>query len=488
MIPILFDPEEVDFSTSGIGPLANAISCTVAEQMAVNGAGGAYTLELSYPCNGPLADFLQLEYIICAIPSLRRVAQPFRIYRRSLGTDGTITVYANHISYDLTYTPVAPFSGNTLQGVLSAMVDAIPTGLGMDPNRFSYDQDNNKSGTYELDAVSNVRNVIGGSGGVADAFEMDVLWDKWTVQLLSHRGRAAPTPVFWQSSWITYGIDVDTSASIDGVYPYYKNGDDFVASGLILVTSPGQIRRPAKFQGLDLTRLFDSVPTAEDLRTAATNWLSSNDIDAIRQTITPTISQGGVFGGSTVQPVDIGDEVQLSGVPGAGWGDGRSRITSISLDVLREQYISIGIGDEQPNVAYTVAELDTVANNKFTANSAGTSSGGGGGNANFDNINASGNISAAGSISTYGYTIPRIQHGSISVPVTANSSTDFTILFPKEFPGVPDVVITPRHNSTGANYELTVRLRTVSASNATGVIYCDSGNATWALHWVAMYG
>lgn len=72
--------------------------------------------------------------------------------------------------------------------------------------------------------------------------------------------------------------------------------------------------------------------------------------------------------------------------------------------------------------------------------------------------------------------------------VTAGSSTNFTISFPKSFPGTPDVVITPRHNSTGANYELTVRLRTVSASNATGVIYCDGGSATWVLHWVAMYG
>ena len=104
------------------------------------------------------------------------------------------------------------------------------------------------------------------------------------------------------------------------------------------------------------------------------------------------------------------------------------------------------------------------------------------------NVTAGGNIAAAGSLSTYGYTVPRIQHGNISVTVTAGSSTNFTISFPKSFPGTPDVIITPRHNSTGANYELTVRLRTVSASNATGVIYCDGGSATWVLHWVAMYG
>lgn len=103
------------------------------------------------------------------------------------------------------------------------------------------------------------------------------------------------------------------------------------------------------------------------------------------------------------------------------------------------------------------------------------------------NCAVSGNGSFSGSLSTYGCTVPRIQHGNISVTVTAGSSTNFTISFPKSFPGTPDVVITPRHNSTGANYELTVRLRTVSASNATGVIYCGGGTATWVLHWVAMY-
>ena len=97
------------------------------------------------------------------------------------------------------------------------------------------------------------------------------------------------------------------------------------------------------------------------------------------------------------------------------------------------------------------------------------------------------NLSVGGSLSAYnGWTMPRIQHGSTSVPTSAGSSTDFTISFPKSFPGTPDVVVTPRHNSSGLGYEMRVKLKTVSATGATGVLYSGNGG-TWALHWVAVY-
>lgn len=103
-------------------------------------------------------------------------------------------------------------------------------------------------------------------------------------------------------------------------------------------------------------------------------------------------------------------------------------------------------------------------------------------------FSASGSLSAGNRIIFGGWLLPYIQHGNISVSVTNNTSTNFTISFPKSFPRTPDVVITPRHNSEGANYNLTVKLRSVTASNATGVIYCDGGTATWVIHWTAMYG
>ena len=98
-----------------------------------------------------------------------------------------------------------------------------------------------------------------------------------------------------------------------------------------------------------------------------------------------------------------------------------------------------------------------------------------------------GNLAVAGSLSSYGYTVPRIQHGNISVAVEANTATTFSIAFPTAFPGVPDVVITARANSASFSYELRVKLASISATGATGVLYYGL-TTTWVVHWIAMYG
>lgn len=47
MIPVLFKANAVDFSTYGIGVLADCISCEVTEER-----NGAYELVLQYPVTG----------------------------------------------------------------------------------------------------------------------------------------------------------------------------------------------------------------------------------------------------------------------------------------------------------------------------------------------------------------------------------------------------------------------------------------------------
>lgn len=101
------------------------------------------------------------------------------------------------------------------------------------------------------------------------------------------------------------------------------------------------------------------------------------------------------------------------------------------------------------------------------------------------NLKADGNGAFAGSLSTYGYLVPRMQHGSVSVTVTANTWKTVSVTFPKAFPGTPDVTVTPRHNSQETN--ISYKLTALSASGFTLGLYC-SGGGTYAVHWTAMYG
>lgn len=101
---------------------------------------------------------------------------------------------------------------------------------------------------------------------------------------------------------------------------------------------------------------------------------------------------------------------------------------------------------------------------------------------------ANDNLSVSGSLSTYGYTVPRIRHGSISVTVDGSSSAEFSPIWDtsKPFPGVPHVTLTVQHYSTVQFY---CKLKTVSASGFTAYIYNPASDSlSPTVHWMAMYG
>ena len=100
MIPVLFKANAVDFSTYGIGVLADCISCEVTEER-----NGTYELVLQYPVTGRNYGELSSERIIKAKPNDTADDQAFRIYRITTPIDSVVTVYAQHISYDLSISP-----------------------------------------------------------------------------------------------------------------------------------------------------------------------------------------------------------------------------------------------------------------------------------------------------------------------------------------------------------------------------------------------
>ena len=74
MIPILYDSQETQFRSNGLGMLADATACTV--EHAIN---GVYELELKYPMVGRLFSKIQNRCIVLAKPGPDELPQPFRI-------------------------------------------------------------------------------------------------------------------------------------------------------------------------------------------------------------------------------------------------------------------------------------------------------------------------------------------------------------------------------------------------------------------------
>ena len=106
----LHEADSVDFlSNNGIGILTKCISANVQEEL-----NGQFSLEIKYPINAYLSDEIKSGRIItCEVGYGDR--QAFRIYKTNKTLD-EITIYANHIFYDLT--------DNMLEDVYPKRLDA----------------------------------------------------------------------------------------------------------------------------------------------------------------------------------------------------------------------------------------------------------------------------------------------------------------------------------------------------------------------------
>ena len=105
MIPVLYLPNAADFSTFGLGVLTDTISCEVTEER-----NGVSECLLKYPVSGQHYELITKECIIKTKPNDTAADQAFRIYRITKPLKGIVTIYGQHISYDLANVPVLPFS------------------------------------------------------------------------------------------------------------------------------------------------------------------------------------------------------------------------------------------------------------------------------------------------------------------------------------------------------------------------------------------
>lgn len=120
MVPILLEPSATSFTSNGIGPLVDAISCKVTEEL-----NGPYELEMTYPKTGKYFSSIGYSSIIVAKPFQNGTPQAFRIYKISKPMKGNVQIYARHISYQLNYIPCAVFSGQSCAQVMANIKTAV---------------------------------------------------------------------------------------------------------------------------------------------------------------------------------------------------------------------------------------------------------------------------------------------------------------------------------------------------------------------------
>lgn len=220
MIPILYEANETDFTSLGIGPLGDAIKCVVTEEL-----NGEYELEMIYPVSGVHYSDLIEDRLIYAVPSEGAIKQIFKIYQIEKPLDGQVTVRAEHIHYLLNKMVVKPFHATTVAEVMYKLKPNI-----VDNCPFNFSTDMNTEGLFKMIVPTECGKILGGSeGSILDVYgHGEYEFNNFNVILRSHRGADNGVTIRYGKNLTELNASVDTSTVYTGIVPYYKDSEDNV--------------------------------------------------------------------------------------------------------------------------------------------------------------------------------------------------------------------------------------------------------------------
>lgn len=349
MNPVLHDKSTKDISGLGLGTLSEAISCEVTEEL-----GGAYELSMRYPINGRHADLIDVERIIAAPASEQSGRQAFRIYRVSKNLDGTCTINAEHVSYQLNYVPVMQFSAESLTSAVRTAVLLAQASHG-----FTIGTTAISSKGYTSPKPTMLRQVLAGpSGSISSNYGLEPIWDNWHVSLVQHRGADNGVAVRYGKNLQSMEYITDLSGLITAVYPYWQR-DGVTVNGDPAFLPIGAGYSYYRYKLLDLSSALSTQPTEDELRQEAEAELLDNVINALVSSslgFVPIWQTEEYKSRALIERVQLGDTISVTCSP-LGIVNAKTRIVRTTYDALRERYSDIQVGTLRQGLSRTLSQI-----------------------------------------------------------------------------------------------------------------------------------
>ncbi len=457
---ILYDSDEREFTTLGLGVLRDVISCEVTEEL-----NGIFEVSVDYPISGNHYSDIGENKIMLIKANPYDDGQPFRIYKMTKPIDGVVNILAQHISYDMSGYTVEPFEGTDLEDTLSKIQNGtiIPA-----PFTLIRGQDKNNVQTeFKIEQPYSQRALLAGSDEtILNVYKGEFEFDRFNVILHNHRGSDRGVRIRYGKNMTSGEQELNFEKTYTAVYPYYASHVSetiteqtdvyeqvYIVEGQaplsinwlsqepgpnnkpllpILQNSPVQIATEGEYFGrifiwksfpdletggeflryaevtdqaedypptrketvtreeeryeyvvlpekviyinensvrqniltLDLTSNFDSIPTEEELRNRANQYISDNKIGEIKDSIkvsfiklsdSPEYSQF-----KNLETVKLGDYVQIEyeelGI------STKLQVISYNYNPLTNLYTEIELGTKQSTLSDTVVtEGDNVS-------------------------------------------------------------------------------------------------------------------------------
>lgn len=356
MKPRIYSPTETAFVSNGLGVLNDCMSCIVTEER-----NDEYELKLTYPIDGQHYDAIKQRAIIMAQPRPDATPQPFRVYRITRPISGKVTVYAQHLSYDLTRIVTGPFKATGITATLAGLKSNASTACPFD---FWTDIDD-ETGDFENAAPSSIRSNIGGRNySVLDMYGGEVEWDVYTVKVWKNRGADRGFTIRYGNNLIDLTQEENCANVYTGVYPYWADNDgNLVTLAEKIVKAEGDFDFE-NVMPLDCSAEFNEAPTEDALREYTTNYIKKNkigvpsvgfEVEFAKLSDTPEYAEL-----KELEKIELCDTVTVIfmqlGVAA------QATVTRVEYDVLKERYTKITVGRVTRGIHRLIAAQDSDIN------------------------------------------------------------------------------------------------------------------------------
>lgn len=359
MIPILYESNEIEFLSNGIGRLSDAVSCVVTEEK-----NGIYELQMSYPITGALFKSIVPGVRIKASNGSVGNEQVFDVYKISKPLNGIITIYAEHISYQLSKIVVSPYTASSVSDALGALKENASTDC-----PFAFWTDKVTNGDFSVDVPTSIRSKLGGTqGSILDVYGGTYEFDNYLVRLWNKRGQDKGVILRYGKNITDITQEENISNTITGVYPYWlgNEGDYFELSKKNVLSKNASNFPSQRIVTLDCSTVFETKPTAEEMEEYASKYL--NDIKAGIPEVNISVSFINL-----AQTEEYKDVVKLENI---GMCDTVSvyfekldisavaEVVKTSYNVLKEKYDSVQVGEVRANLASNMAKQSALIKEK----------------------------------------------------------------------------------------------------------------------------
>ena len=361
MIPILMDSTKTLTAlaadqTNGLGALSECTSCIAKEER-----NGAFTLELKLPQNAKHFSEVAVGGVIKAKAREAGDPQLFRISKITKPMQGVVTVYANHISYDLNKTSVLPFSSTGIVTTLSTMKTKMQGG-----DAFTLSTDIvNTSSSFSNKVPQSARALFGGQqGSLLDVFGGEYLFDNLQVSLLANRGNDNGVTLRYGKNITDLSQEENIENTYTAIQPYVVDSNENAVLGTLLTVV--QSAEP-KILNLDLSNKFsgNDTPTVAQIDAAAQQYATANNVGVPKVSI--KVSFVALWQTEEYKDIAPLERVSLCDTVTVVFEklgvNAKAKVISTTYDTLRERYTEIEIGDARSTLASTISGISQDSKN-----------------------------------------------------------------------------------------------------------------------------